>query len=107
MIRLFVVRYAGCAVALGLGCLLFGEPPGPEVLGRAALLAGLYAVVKPLYSLIALPVDMFFFGLGTLCLDALMIRLAMPYEFAYWQELGMAAVIALAFVPYERRRTSP
>jgi uncharacterized membrane protein YvlD (DUF360 family) len=91
-------------LALFAGFWLFNLPFGMEIIGWAALLALLYAVVKPLYSLMALPLDMFFFGLGTLCLDALMIRLALPYELNYWQTLAIAAAIALCFAPYERRR---
>jgi uncharacterized membrane protein YvlD (DUF360 family) len=104
LIRLFIVRYAGCAAALALGCLLFTNDLSAGVLGWAALLAGLYAVLKPLYSLIVLPLDMFLFGVGTLCLDALMIRAAMPYGFAYWQALAVAAAVALLFIPYEKWR---
>ncbi len=102
----FVNRFIGCAAALTGGCLLFRMEFGVSVLGWAALLAALYVLIKPLYSLIAASLDMFLFGLGTLCLDALMIRLAVPYPFAYWQALAAAAVIALVFVPYTRARAS-
>jgi uncharacterized membrane protein YvlD (DUF360 family) len=106
MIKLYIVRYIGCAAALPAACALFGVPFGPEIFAWAALLAGLYAVVKPLYSLLVMPLDMLFFGIGTLCLDALMIRIAMPYGFAYWQTLAVAAAAALCFAPYERLRGS-
>jgi uncharacterized membrane protein YvlD (DUF360 family) len=104
MIRLYVVRYIGCAAALAAGCVLFKAPFDVSVLGWAALLAALYTVIKPLYSFLALPLDMFFSGLGTLCLDALMIRIAMPYAINYWQVLAIAALIMVCFIPYERWR---
>ena len=104
MIYLYINRYIGCAAALWAGCWLFEIPAEPSFWAWAALLAGLYAVVKPLYSLLAAPLDIFFCGAGTLCLDALMIKLALPYPFAYWQALAVAAAAALCFAPYERRR---
>ena len=106
MINLYINRYIGCAAALWAGCWLFGIPAGPPVWAWAALLAGLYAVLKPLYSLLAAPLDMFFCGIGTLCLDALMIKIALPYPFAYWQALCIAAGVALCFAPYERWRAA-
>lgn len=104
MIRFYIVRYIGGAVSLAAGCLLFRMDFGWSLLGWAALLAALYVLVKPLYSLLASPLDMFLSGLGTLCLDALMIRIAVPYPFAYWQTLAIAAAVALCFVPYEMWR---
>ena len=104
MIRLYIARYIGCALALLGVCWLLNLPFDAGIFAQAALLAGLYAVIKPIYSFIALPLDMFFFGLGTLCLDALMIRLVMPYDFKYWQALAVAAAIALCFAPYEKWR---
>ncbi|MDR0326325.1 MAG: phage holin family protein [Oscillospiraceae bacterium] len=104
MIRLYITRYISCAAALAAGCWLSEIPLEPSLFGWAALLAALYAVVKPLYSLLAAPLDMLLFGLGTLCLDALMIWLAMPYEFFYWQTLALAAAVMVCFIPYERWR---
>ncbi|MCL1806940.1 MAG: phage holin family protein [Oscillospiraceae bacterium] len=104
-IRLYITRYIGCLAALAAGCALFDQPLEPQVFAWAALLALLYAVVKPLYSLAVLPLDMLLFGLGTLCLDALMIRIAMPYGFFYWQQLAIAALIMVCFIPYEMWRS--
>ncbi|MDR1669675.1 MAG: hypothetical protein LBR76_06935 [Oscillospiraceae bacterium] len=104
-IVVYINRFAGCAFALTGGCWLFRIEFGVSALGWAALLAALYVLVKPVYSLLAAPLDMFLFGAGTLCLDALMIVIAMPYPFAYWQALAAAAVVTLAFTPYEKAKS--
>ncbi|MDR0292894.1 MAG: phage holin family protein [Oscillospiraceae bacterium] len=104
MIKIAAARFIGCAGSLAAGCLLFGGRPGAALFAWAALLAALYVCVKPLYSLLALPLDMFLCGLGTLCLDALMIRLATPYGFSFWQALAVAAAVAVCFAPYEAWR---
>ena len=104
MIKLYLIRYIGCAAALLAGCALFEIPIEPALFAWAALLALLYAAVKPLYSLLAMPLDIFLSGLGTLCLDALMIRLALPYEFSFLQALAIAAAVMVCFSPYERWR---
>ncbi len=105
-VTVYINRFVGCVIALAGGCWLFKIEFGVSVLGWAALLAALYVLVKPLYSLMAAPLDMFLFGVGTLCLDALMIVIAVPYPFAYWQALAAAAVITLVFTPYEKARTA-
>jgi uncharacterized membrane protein YvlD (DUF360 family) len=103
---LYIARYFGCLAALCASCLLFGFELGYSVIAWAALLAGLYFLVKPVYSLMILPLDLLLFGLGTLCLDALMIRIAMPYDFSFWQALAAAAAVTLCFAPYERMRAA-
>jgi uncharacterized membrane protein YvlD (DUF360 family) len=100
-IRVYIHRYIGCSAAL----LIIGAAPSlPAALAWAALLALLFTAVKPLYSLLVLPLDMLLYGLGTLCLDALMIIIVLPYDMPYWHALAAAAIVRLCFVPYERAR---
>ncbi|MDR1692285.1 MAG: phage holin family protein [Oscillospiraceae bacterium] len=101
-----VNRYVGSVLALAGVCLLFRIEFGWSLLLWAALLAALYLLVKPIYSLLAVPLDMFLFGFGTLCLDALMITLATPYPFAFWQALAAAAIVTLVFSFYEKARSA-
>lgn len=99
--RVLIFRLVGCAVGLWMGCLLFGM--SYEIRGMLigiVLLTLLYTFLRPVISILIMPLNMFLFGALSLLIDALLVLWVSDMAFAYWQALFVAAVIAVCFIPY-------
>lgn len=105
--RIFLFRLFGCTAALLICCFIFRLPFELFSMSMSILLLTLfYMILRPVFSLLILPVNMFLFGAPGLFLDALFIRLIAGrlLGLSYLHSFFAAAIIAVCFIPYGQIR---
>ena len=105
----FLWRIISCAAGAATSLLILGMPAKVEWLFLISLyIFILYLVVRPLMLLIALPFNVFLFGVFTLFIDALLVWWAQAWtagiEMGYLQSMLTATFIWVYYLPYSMRR---
>ncbi|MDL2217550.1 phage holin family protein [Christensenellaceae bacterium OttesenSCG-928-M15] len=108
----FAGRLISLMLGLSIAAWLFRFAPGAIV--PAALVSLLfYVLIRPIFLAIALPFNMFLFGLVTLFVDALMVKWSLgffsPIGMDYWACMLASVIIGICYAPfaYIKRRSVP
>lgn len=103
------VRFLTCLAGLAVAGLIF--PGAVSLMGAvygALLITVFYALLRPLADLIALPANLFLFGLAAPFTDALFVWWASAWigglSFTYMQGVAVALLVSAAFIPYSTWR---